>query len=480
MNDTRAERAALSRRGFIIGAGTLAATGLVLPGRARATDAGRQLSVGASTARLAPDRPEMEVLAYGGTLPGPTFRVRQGEPFKATLVNGLNEPTTIHWHGIRVPIGMDGVPWISQPPVAQGESFDYAFTPPDAGTFWYHPHLNSGEQISRGLAAAIIVDEPEPPPVDRELTWLVSDWRIDPSGQIATGFDSMMEAMMSGRVGNVVTINGTIPSDETVRAGERVRLRLLNAAVGRILALRFEGHRPVVVAIDGQPCDPHEPTDGRILLGPAMRADIMLDCIGEPGARYAIVDDFYPGLAYTLTTLSYAAGDAGSRPASPELIRLQANPLPEPDLDKATPLRVELQGGMMGAGPLAGLGGLGGDASPGMNHSAAWAINGMSMTGDGSMGMDPIATFQAGQSVTLTLVNSTAWWHPMHIHGHSARMLTRNGVPIPNRQWADTVLLAPRDVVECAFVAGLPGDWMLHCHITGHQMTGLMTIFRVV
>lgn len=479
MNDTTHSNAAVTRRTLLIGAGSLAAAAFVAPRRVLADSEGLELPARASIARLAPDWPEIDVWSYGGTIPGPTLRVRQGEPFRATLANQLSEPTTVHWHGIRVPIGMDGVPGISQAPIAPGESFDYAFIPPDAGTFWYHPHLNSGEQISRGLAAAIIVEEPEPPAFDRELTWLISDWRLNPAGEIAADFNSVMEAMMSGRVGNLVTINGTAPADAVLRAGERIRLRLLNAAVGRILALRFEGHRPVVIAVDGQPCEPFEPSDGRIVFGPAMRIDVMLDCTGDPGGRYPIVDDFYPGLSSVLTYLQYDEAESRSALALATPIRLPPNPLAEPDLAKAAPLRVELQGGMMGAGPLAGLGGLAGDASPGMNHRAAWAINGMSMTGDGSMGMEPIATFQPGQSVKLTLVNSTAWWHPMHIHGHSVRMLTRNGSAVPNRQWADTILLAPRDVVECAFVAGLPGDWMLHCHITGHQMSGLMTVFRV-
>ena len=90
-----------------------------------------------------------------------------------------------------------------------------------------------------------------------------------------------------------------------MRAGERIRLRLVNGAIARIMALRFEGHRPLVVAIDGQPCEPHEPEDGRIVLGPAMRTDVLLDMEGEPGERYRVVDEFYDGLAYTLTELAY-------------------------------------------------------------------------------------------------------------------------------------------------------------------------------
>ena len=137
---------------------------------------------------------------------------------------------------------------------------------------------------------------------------------------------------MDGRVGNTVTINGRVPDTLPVRAGERIRLRLLNAAIARIMALRFEGHRPVIVALDGQPCDPHEPADGRILLGPAMRADVMLDMQGEPGRSYRVVDDFYDRLSYTLVRLSYDAAPPLRAHPSDAALRLPSNPVPRPDL----------------------------------------------------------------------------------------------------------------------------------------------------
>jgi FtsP/CotA-like multicopper oxidase with cupredoxin domain len=150
--------------------------------------------------------------------------------------------------------------------------------------------------------------------------------------------------------------------------------------------------------------------------------------------------------------------------------------VPEPDLATAERHELKLQGGMMGGGAMAGIGGMG---TPGMDHDASWAINGTSMTGDGHAGMPPLLTLQRGQSHVLALRNDTAWWHPMHLHGHSFRVLARNGVPVPHRQWADTVLIPPKEVVDIAFVADNPGDWMLHCHVADHQMSGMMTILRV-
>jgi len=421
------------------------------------------------------DYPQTDVWAYDGNVPGPMLRVRQGEPVRITVENRLDEDTTVHWHGVRLPNAMDGVPGLTQPPITLGESFTYEFTPPDAGTFWYHPHANSLQQLGRGLAGALIVEEPEPIAVDRDILWMLADWRLRSDGQIASGFGNGMEAAMSGRVGNTVTLNGVVPTDEPVRAGERIRLRLVNSALARIMRLRFEGHRPVIVAIDGQPCDPHEPEGGRLLLGPAMRIDVILDMQGVPGRRYQVVDDFYDGLAYWLVHLAYDKGAPVRTHPMDAAFRLPRNPLPDPDLSTAERHELRLQGGMMGGGAMAGMGGMG---MPGMGH-AAWAVNGTSMTGDGHAGMKPLRTLALGRSYVLTLRNETAWWHPMHFHGHSFRVVDRNGSPAPHRQWVDTVLLPPKETVDVAFVADNPGDWMLHCHVIDHQTAGLMTVLRI-
>lgn len=430
------------------------------------------ITAGPARASLAgADRPRTEVWSYGGTVPGPVVRLRQGEPARIVVENRLDEDTTVHWHGIRLPNAMDGVPGLTQRPIKPGGTFTYEFTPPDAGTFWYHPHANSLQQLGRGLAGALIVEERTPVAVDRDVLWLLSDWRLTSQAQIAPGLGNAMEAAMSGRIGNVVTLNGARSAEQPVRAGERVRLRLVNAALARIMTLRFEGHRPVIVAIDGQPCEPHAPQDERISLGPAMRVDVVLDMQGEPGRGYSVVDDFYDGHSYVLTRLAYADEPPRQPQAFEEALDLPRNPLAEPDIAAAERHELSLEGGMMG-GMRRGMGGMTG-------RDPAWAINGMSMTGDGHAGMEPALTIQRGRSVVLVLRNDTAWWHPMHLHGHSFRVLSRNGAPVPHRQWQDTVLMAPKDTVEVAFVADNPGDWMLHCHVMDHQMAGMMTVLRV-
>jgi FtsP/CotA-like multicopper oxidase with cupredoxin domain len=465
-----------SRRRLLLAGGGLALTPWLQssPASAGESDASGDLRITVAPGRtrlVGPDRPETEVWTYDGTVPGPVVRLRQGAPARLVVENRLDEETTVHWHGIRLPNAMDGVPGLTQPPIRPGETFVYEFTPPDAGTFWYHPHANSLQQLGRGLAGALIVEERAPVAVDRDLLWLLSDWRLSSKTQIAAGFGNAMEAAMAGRIGNVVTLNGAVLNEEPVRAGERVRLRLVNAALARIMAMRFEGHRPVIVAIDGQPCAPHEPEGGRILLGPAMRIDIVLDMQGEPGNRYSVVDDFYDGHSYVLTNLLYGNEALLRRQPLDSALDLPRNRLPQPDLAAAERHELTLEGGMMG-GMRRGMGGM-------MGGGPAWSINGMSMTGDGHAGMEPALTFLRGRSVVLKLRNDTAWWHPMHFHGHSFLVLRRNGMPVPHRQWQDTVLMAPKDAVEVAFVADNAGDWMLHCHVMDHQMTGMMTILRV-
>jgi FtsP/CotA-like multicopper oxidase with cupredoxin domain len=466
---------ALTRRAFLASA-TGVAVAAAWPPITRGAEPSEPFKLAAMAARVpivGGRHPPTEVWSYDGRVPGPTIRVKEGRPVHVTVENRLAEDTTVHWHGVRLPNAMDGVPGLTQPPIRPGESFVYEFTPPDAGTFWYHPHADSLQQLGRGMAGALIVEEPEAIPVDRDLAWLLSDWRLTSDAQIASGFGNGMEAAMSGRVGNTVTLNGYVSNEETMLAGERVRLRLINGALARIMALRFEGHRPIIVAIDGQPCDPHPPADGRLILGPAMRVDVVLDMTGEPGRRYRVVDDFYDGLAYWLTQLAYHDGPPMRGHAREEPLSLPRNPLPEPDLATAERHELRLQGGMMGGGAMAGMG------MSGMGSGATWAINGMSMTGDGHAGMTPLITLQRGRSYLLTLRNDTAWWHPMHLHGHSFRVVRRNGASVPHREWADTVLVPTRETVDVAFVADNPGDWMLHCHVTDHQVSGMMTVLRV-
>jgi FtsP/CotA-like multicopper oxidase with cupredoxin domain len=390
--------------------------------------------------------------------------------------NRLPEETTVHWHGIRLPNAMDGVPHLTQRPIAPGETFAYEFTCPDAGTFWYHPHQRSFVQVGRGLYGPLIVEEREPVPVDRDIIWVLADWRLLNDASISGDFGNMHDVSHNGRVGNTVTINGRIPETFSVQAGERIRLRLINGANARIFGLEFTGHRPQIIALDGQPVEPHAPPDGRVVLGPAMRIDLLLDMTAQPGLRFRVIDKFYRGLEYRLLDLVYADSATLRDLSQAKPVRLPDNPMPEPSIKNAQRHQVVLGGGMMGSMRMAMMDGKHVDIRTLMHNGLVWAINGVAAKGHVH---EPLLTLERNHSYVLELVNDTMWPHPMHLHGHSFRVISRDGKPTKHREWQDTVLLSRQERAEIAFVADNPGDWMFHCHILEHQAGGMMGVIRV-
>jgi FtsP/CotA-like multicopper oxidase with cupredoxin domain len=272
----------LSRRIFLAASGAAAAASVLRPWGAQAgpIEDFRLVAGPGRTPLVGAPYPETVVWSYNGAVPGPEIRVRQGEHLRITVENQLQEETTLHWHGVRVPNAMDGVPHLTQQPIAPGETFVYEFDVADAGTYWYHSHQRSFEQVGRGLYGPLIVEEREPVQVDRDVTWVLDDWRLLPDAQISDDFGNFMDSSHNGRVGNTVTVNGRILETFQVRAGERTRLRLINAANARFFGLEFHRHRPRVIALDGQPIEPHEPAGGRVVLGPrhAGRSPLGLPC----------------------------------------------------------------------------------------------------------------------------------------------------------------------------------------------------------
>ena len=467
----------ISRRAFLVAGAALSLTPALtaFPSRAAGIREYRLAAAPGRASLVGGGNPETDVWAFNGAVPGPEIRARQGERLRIVVENGLKEETTVHWHGIRVPNAMDGVPHLTQKPIAPGASFTYEFDVPDAGTYWYHPHQRSFEQVGRGLYGPLIVEEREPIAVDREFFWVLDDWRLLPDAQISGDFGNMMDMSHNGRIGNTATVNGRVRDSFEVRSGERIRLRLINAANARTFGLDFAGHAPRIIAVDGQPVEPHAPAGGRIVLGAAMRADVVIDMTGKPGERFSVKDTFYRGLEYRLLDLVYAAEPLRDRlPDGP--IALARNTMPEPDVGAAERHEVNFGGGMMGNMATAMMDGHRTGMRDMMQHGMAWAINGVVATGHA---LEPFLTLRRGSTHILALQNDTAWHHPIHLHGHSFRVISRNGEPTRYREWQDTVLLNPRDRAEIAFVADNPGDWMLHCHILEHQAAGMMGVFRV-
>lgn len=482
----------LTRRSFLASGAAITANATLRLNRPRAAAAAGMLEIRIQAApgrvRLLPEQyPETSVWCYGGRVPGPEIRVKQGDRLRITAENDLKEETTVHWHGVRVPNAMDGVPYLTQKPIAPGDRFVYEFDAVDAGTFWYHPHQRGFEQVGRGLYGPLIIEEREPIRVDRDVTWVLDDWRLERSGAISDDFGNRHDEAHNGRVGNTVTINGRVPDSFAVQKGERIRLRLINAANARIFSLDFADHIPFVIALDGQPVTPHAPERGLVVLGPAMRADLILDMSAGANSRISVVDRFYEGLEYKLVDIAYSDGPL--RDSAPKwAMTLPGNPLPEPDLANAVRHDVIFNGGMMGAMVQREMGGSMGDSSArgmgggmgsmmDMMHSGKiWFINGIAAEGHI---MQPMLALDRDRSHIIAMTNATAWHHPMHLHGHSFRVISRNGKATKYREWQDTVLMAPKEKVEIALVADNPGDWMFHCHILEHQASGMMGVIRV-
>ncbi|MGQ0677351.1 MAG: multicopper oxidase family protein [Rhodospirillales bacterium] len=470
----------LTRRRLIEAAAALPLAASAWPAFAAPSRREFQLTARPAEAKLVgADNPATPVWTYNGAQPGPVIRARRGDSLKIAVKNELPQETTVHWHGVRVPNAMDGVPHLTQKPIAPGASFAYEFAVPDAGTYWYHPHAMSHEQVPRGLYGALIVDEDSPPPVDRDELWVLADWRLDNQARLAADFGNFRDLSHDGRLGNTVTLNGREVETWGLSAGERVRLRLINACSARIFALEFKEHRPLAIALDGQAVEPRAAEGGRVVLAPGERADLILDALGRPGQRSSVVDAFDPRRAYRLVDLAYGEKRLRDGPLPPPP-RLAPNALSEPDLAKAERHKIAFTGGMMGGPFEARLDGETLDPRALAGRGKFWAINGAAGA-DHHAGhaMDPLLTFARGSHHVLELANDTAWHHPIHLHGHFFRVLAVDGKPLAARDWRDTATMHPRSRMDIALVADNPGDWMLHCHILDHQRGGMMAHIRV-
>jgi FtsP/CotA-like multicopper oxidase with cupredoxin domain len=479
--DASAGSSRWSRRRFL--AAGLALSIVPIAGAARAglelRQAARIIRARTGQVRLrGRDKAPTTIWGFEGTVPGPTLRCRRGDEIAVRLVNELPEPTAVHWHGLRIANAMDGVPHLTQPPIQPGEGFDYRFAPPDAGTFWYHSHLYSSEQLERGLYGLVIVDEPNPVAIDQDVALVLDDWRLNPDGSLdEASFRSMHDAAHAGRIGEHITVNSAPPVlDIALRRHDRVRLRLINVANARIFALRIDGLRPFVMAIDGQPADPFVAPGA--MLGPGNRIDLFVDATGEPGSAVPLLAETERGTV-TLARLLHQDGPSARARPLPEPHPLPDNPLPA-TLDLADALRLDLplDGGAMSM-MMRGMMGRRGAEIPGHGidpRARLWTMAGLASSGhDGP----PLFSVARGRTVVITIGNRTHFPHAMHLHGHHFRLLDDRGEgwrPF----WLDAAVVPAMTAWRIAFVADNPGKWMLHCHMLEHQETGMAAWFEVV
>ncbi|MFI8579817.1 multicopper oxidase family protein [Ectopseudomonas khazarica] len=396
---------------------------------------------------------------YGGQAPGLELRCRQGERLRVRFINKLEQQSTIHWHGIRLPLEMDGVPYVSQAPVLPGEYFDYDFICHDAGSFWYHPHTTSAEQLGRGLVGPLIVEEREPTGFRHERTLSLKTWHIDEQGAF-TPFMVPRQAAREGTRGRLTTINGTPNPTLELPAGQVVRLRLINLDNTVTYRLNLPGGEAHIYALDGNPVQPR-PLGKEYWLGPGMRIDLALRV---PAAGETL------SLRNGPLRLATLEGVASTEAAGDWPPALPANPIAEPDLARAETLRFNFEWAAALASP----------ADEAAGRYKYWQINGQAWDiNDKTCADRPIATLKKDGHYIFVLRNMAQYQHPIHLHGMTFKVLgsdRRKIVPY----FTDTYLLGKNETARIAFVADNPGVWMFHCHVIDHMETGLMAAIEVV
>lgn len=388
------------------------------------------------------------VWSYNGTVPGPVIRIKLGDTLKVILRNNLPQPTTLHWHGVRVPNAMDGVPGVTQPEIKPGESFTYEFTPKDAGTFWFHPHLNAAEQIERGLQGVLIVEDPAEPKYSQDLVWVLDDWLLEKGAKIYGEFVTGHDLMHDGRWGNLLSVNGKYQPVIAVKAGERLRIRMVNAANGRVFMPAFVDLSANVIAVDGMPVQEPFALQG-FLAAPGNRIDV--DVVipkNAAGKTLAVIDNFSDKPA----ALAFLQVDAKAAVKTPDFPPPKAKHFPNWDNALATPIAHEFHL----------------NATRGGEYGITWSIDNHSGH-DGSLFDLPVGKFQH-----LRIVNDSYRLHPMHLHGQFFKLLAVDGRPVRENFWRDTLLIGPKQAVDIGLVAVDKGSWAFHCHVLEHAEAGMM------
>ncbi|MCK0141965.1 multicopper oxidase family protein [Aliiroseovarius sp. F20344] len=454
----------VNRRQFLAGATALS----TLPYTATATPATPDLTARLGKVQLAPvEYPETEIWGYDGGVPGPEIRLRQGESLTRRLVNELPQPTSIHWHGLRIPNAMDGVPGMTQDAVAPGENYTYEFSPPDAGTYWYHSHNQSTEQVARGLYGLLIVDEVDPPDVDHDISVVIDDWRLTEHAAISDDFGAMHDWTHAGRMGNFVHSHLT-PSLNQVKRNDRLRVRLVNVSTDRVMMIGLHGMVGAIVALDGMPLLAPKAADHAIL-GPAQRADFILDVTADLGDQ-ALIAIHEGDEAFILSDFSVVGTNA--RVARGAISALPPNPLtPMAKVVDAREVKLHMEGGAMGGLRQGIWKGEEMSVQELVNNGQIWTFNGVA-----GLPETPLIELSQGEILRIPMRNDTAFPHAMHLHGHHFQEEMADGSLGPLR---DTIMMDRGQEQTIVFRAENPGDWLLHCHMLSHQAAGMKTWLRV-
>ena len=482
---------------------------LVRPSRVVRLDNGDTLYLDAGLVRRSFKGRSVTMYAFNGQHPGPLLMVPQGAEIVVVLRNALDQPTTIHWHGVRLDNRFDGVPDLTQAPVQPGGRFTYRVRFPDAGIYWYHPHVREDVQQELGLYGNLLIRSPRPDyygPSNREEVLILDDLLATESGLVPFGAEAATHALM-GRFGDVLLVNGEPGYQLDVRRGEVVRFFLTNVSNTRTLNLSFGGARMKVVASDVGPFA-NEAWVESIVIAPAERyvVHVRFDVPGTTAlvSRVRGLDHLFGRFFAHADTLGIIR--VANQPAAPNLAssfdalrrdsvaaadaeRYQDQVTRAPDRSLVLSLRrrdlpfITNQLLMLDSIYFAPIEWIG--TMPAMN----WASDARQVTwllrdpATGRENMDIDWRFRRGQVVKLRLVSERqsvhAMQHPVHIHGQRFLILAVNGVPTRHRAWKDTVLLPAGATVDLLVEMSNPGRWMLHCHIAEHLSANMMMAFTV-
>ncbi len=446
---------------------------------------------------------------YNGQYPGPLLRVKKGAKIVVRFSNHIEMPTTVHWHGLRLDNRFDGVPGLTQAPVESGGTFTYEVRFPDAGVYWYHPHVREDIQQDLGLYGNMLVDSPDADyygPVHREEALILDDLLVDANGLMPFGAEGPNHALM-GRFGNVMLVNGAPDYRLSVKKGEVVRFFLTNVANARTFNVVFGGAPVKIVASDVSKFE-REEWVGSVPIAPAERyvVEVRFDAPGTVALTNSIQainhfrGEFYPHVdTLGLVTVSDepVAEDLG---ASFATLRENADvrrdieafrPYFDRPVDHELVLGVDVDGlppvvmQMMAMDTLYVPPMEWNDAMPMMNWlSSVKEVRWILRDADtGRENMDIHWTFDQGDVVKLRVFNDPKTLHPMnhpiHIHGQRFLVLARDGVPNANLVWKDTAIVPVGSTMDVLVDMSNPGDWMMHCHIAEHLHAGMMLAFTV-
>lgn len=392
---------------------------------------------------------------YDGGIPGPLIRAHVGDRVIVHFTNHLPQPTTVHWHGIRVPIQMDGVPDVSQPAVQTGGTFTYDFVVPDAGLYWYHPHVMSAAQVGFGLYGALLVEDPnEQVGVVDQTVIVLSDIGINEHGALDSPDSGGSTGMAFGREGAYVLVNGKVRPRLVARSGAPQRWRLVNTAKSRFFQIDLDGQKMTRIGGDGGLLE-HPVTLDVLVIAPGERADIVIAPTLKPGSELQVLsfpfNRGYGSVEYrsaeqlmTLVMDDEPPYEGSALPATSRTIEAISTA-------GATPVNIEFTLAQRPDGAF------------------EYGINGSPFAKGHGISARP------GETQVWTIVNKTKWSHPFHLHGFFFQVLDSAGRHVEPLEWKDTVNVPLEQTVKLVVrYDDRPGAWMFHCHILDHADGGLM------